>query len=585
MGWRGSVLVLVLSLILILVDCAKAPFFEDVSQQRGIQSLEENHRREPLGSKYNGATIADLDGDGWYDIVLSNHGNNAEWYWSRAGESFESEDPKLRFFDVHGTAAGDVDNDGRMEVIVAIGGASGSKPSTPVLYTHEAKRKIRRTHGEGYGLDEMVMRGRSVSFVDIDNDGDLDLIYTNKHREGKLKAHFVYENTGKGKFVLRKHTGIESADGYTIVLFDINEDGHTDILFFNSFGPAELYLGTGDFYFTRDHDTLPMDLLEYAHCIAVMDYDNDGDLDLLILRGSEKLRTRRPNTLLENRGPDGYIDVAPEKKLSVLSNYTNSFVTYGDFNNDGYLDFYITINVDYAAPREKDLLLVNEAGNYFWDVKDDGIDVKGLPEDGNSAIAFDFNMDGNLDLLTGSRNSTWRLYENKTNLTPRDYLLVRVGRPPATNLDPKLDRNPLGAVVRVYTTKGFVFTREVGTPGRSHAQAYMDTLHFGIGRNRTIDRIEVKYTGGVTVVRRGGIEVDRTVIIGRFFHCPAGLTGRSCDYAPVCDSVDICNGRPCESVFHTNCEGCGGYFCVAHGAEPRTVNREKCWSPCDSGDA
>mmetsp|Transcript_14000 Transcript_14000/g.56414 ORF Transcript_14000/g.56414 Transcript_14000/m.56414 type:complete len:586 (-) Transcript_14000:667-2424(-) len=584
MGWRGSVLVLVLGLILVLVECARSPFFEDVSKEKGIQSLEENHRREPLGSKYNGATIADLDGDGWYDIVLSNHGNNAEWYWSRAGESFESEDPKLRFFDVHGTAAGDVDNDGRMEVIVAIGGASGSKPSTPVLYTHEAKRKIRRTHGEGYGLDEMVMRGRSVSFVDIDNDGDLDLIYTNKHREGKLKAHFVYENTGKGKFVLRKHTGIESADGYTIVLFDINEDGHTDILFFNSFGPAELYLGTGDFYFTRDHDTLPMDLLEYAHCIAVMDYDNDGDLDLLILRGSEKLRTRRPNTLLENRGKAGYIDVAVEKKLSVLSNYTNSFVTYGDFNNDGYLDFYITINVDYAAPREKDLLLVNEAGNYFWDVKDDGIDVKGLPEDGNSAIAFDFNMDGNLDLLTGSRNSTWRLYENKTNLTPRDYLLVRVGRPPATNLDPKLDRNPLGAVVRVYTTTGEVFTREVGTPGRSHAQAYMDTLHFGLGSNRTIEKIVVRYTGGVTVVRRGGIELDRTVVIGRFFHCPSGLTGRRCDRVPVCDRVNICKGRPCDNVFYQNCEGCGGYFCLAPGAEPRTLHRETCRSPCDSDD-
>ncbi|KAJ8901254.1 hypothetical protein NDN08_007103 [Rhodosorus marinus] len=489
MGWRGSVLVVVLGLILVLAECAKRPFFEDVSHRKGIQSLEENHRRVPLGSKYDGATIADLDGDGWYDLVLSNHGNNAEWYWSTGDGSFEFEDPRLRYFDVHGTAAGDVDNDGKMEVIIAIGGSAGSKPSTPVLYTQGANGRISRTRGEGHGLDEMAIRGRSVSFVDIDNDGDLDLIYTNKREEGTMKAHLVYENTGEGQFVLRKNTGIESADAWKIVIFDINEDGNADILFFTSFGPAELYLGTGDFKFTRDHDTLPLDLLEYAHCIAIMDYDNDGDLDLFIVRGSDTPRTRKPNTLLENRGTDGYTDVAAEKKLSVLTNYTSYFVTYGDFNNDGYIDLYVTISTDYTGPRQKDLLFVNEAGIYFREVKDHGINASGLPEDGNSAIAFDFNMDGNMDLLTGNRNSTWRLYENKTDLTRRHYLFVRVGRPPATELDPGLDRNPLGAVVRVYTGRGEVFTREVGTPGRSHAQAYMDTLHFGLRKNEAIEKI------------------------------------------------------------------------------------------------
>ncbi|KAJ8901258.1 hypothetical protein NDN08_007107 [Rhodosorus marinus] len=571
MGCRRSFLALFLGLTLGLVDFAACGVprirFKDVSRSKGIQSLAENHRRVPKWSKYDGATIADLDGDGWYDMVLSNHGNNAEWYWGTANGSFKSVDPRMKFFDVHGTAAADIDNDGKMEVIMTIGGSGGSRPSTPVLFSFNDSRKLKKSRGEKYRLGKERMRGRVASFVDVDNDGDLDLIYTNKREPGKRKAHLVYENSGNGRFVLKKDTGIESVDAYTIELFDINEDGNMDIIFFSRYGAAHLYLGTGDFKYVEDKDTLPLDLLSYAHSVAVMDYDNDGDLDLLILRGRRSPRGKLDSILLENTGKGRFVSVGQDKRLSTLTEYRPYHVTYGDFNNDGYIDLYITISTDYAAPRQDDLLMVNKKGLQFKLVEDHGIRTRGLPEDGNSAFAFDFNMDGNLDLLTGNRNSTWRLYENKSYLGNRHHLFVRVGRPPATELDPGLDRNPLGAVVKVFTREGGVFTRQVATPGRSHAQAYMDTLHFGLGKHKKIHRIVVEYTGGITLVRQHRINVDGEVIVGQFFRCGPGLTGKKCNRKPSCSIKNRCNGRGCERIFYTKCKTCRNYFCLAAGEE------------------
>ncbi|KAJ8901255.1 hypothetical protein NDN08_007104 [Rhodosorus marinus] len=571
----GRGLGLGVALVLVgLVCCAKLPLFRDVSQKNGIQGLEENHRRVPHASKYDGATIADLDGDGFYDMVLSNHGNNAEWYWSTGQGSFESADPHMRHFDVHGTAAADINNDGKMEAILTIGGSRGSKPSVPMWFTFDASGKIERTRGEEYGLGQESMRGRVASFVDIDNDGDLDLIYTNKPIPGELRVHLVYENTGDGQFVLREDTGIETLEVYKIVMMDIDEDGNTDILFFHSYRESELYMGTGGFKFIRNENLLPLELLHYAHCIAVMDYDNDGDLDLFVVRGRNapaRAELENPfleNTLIENRGNGVFVNVAEEKGLNVLTGYRPYHVTYGDFNNDGYLDLYVTISTEFRSARKNDLLLLNEKGVSFKKGLYHGIRAEGLPEDGNSAIAFDFNMDGKVELLTGNRNSTWRLYENMTDLSDRSYLTVRVGRPSATELDSGLDRNPLGAVVKVYNWRGEVFTRQVATPGRSHAQAYMDTLHFGLMHTAKIDRIVVEYTGGITLVRQGNSRINSEVIIGRFFHCPPGLTGRDCDRKPVCDVTSRCNGRGCERVFYSKCEACGSYFCLAPGEEP-----------------
>uniref|UniRef100_A0A7S2ZZP0 ASPIC/UnbV domain-containing protein n=1 Tax=Rhodosorus marinus TaxID=101924 RepID=A0A7S2ZZP0_9RHOD len=551
---RLSVLAIVYLLVWVGCEGAMKPVFKDVSKLRGIQTLEENHRRRPEDSKYFGATIADLDCDGRYDLVLSNHGNNAEWYWSKGTKQFTYTDPELRNHDVHGTAAGDLDNDGIKDVIFTLGGSGGAKPGLPIFYHVSKNRTYKKDRGEKWGLDQGKTRGRTATYIDIDNDGDLDLIFLSAPKLDSNRSHYVYENLGNGQFRLRNKTGLERIFGFKHLVLDINNDGNLDLIVFDVPGP-DVYLGTGRFKFNLNKKILPDINLRLVASMAEFDYDGDGDFDLYLSRGFPG-KYEAPNILLENR--DGkYVAVEKKTRSDIVGH--SRHVTYGDFNNDGFIDLYITETVDKRRTRKNDIMLVNQGGKQFVRQKRTGTESKNPYEDGNNSIAFDYDNDGRVDILSGARNGTWNLYENRTPYGARHYILVQVGRPSARVLNKNLKRSPMHAVVRVVTSTR-VFIRRVSTPGRSHAQAFMDTLHFGLGQRDKIERITIDYNGGVRVVREGGIKVDSTILIGRQCNCSGGKTGPNCALRkPEC-SMKSCAGTRCETTFFTDNPG-KKYYC------------------------
>ncbi|KAJ8901251.1 hypothetical protein NDN08_007100 [Rhodosorus marinus] len=506
-------------------------------------------------SKYYGATIADIDCDGRYDLFLSNHGNNVEWYYSEGHNMFKSKDPRLYLHDVHGTAAADMDNDGMMDVVVAIGGSGGRKPGLPIYFKVNEDKTFRKDAGTSFGFGKETMRGRCPTFLDIDHDGDLDLVFLNQDKLDDPRGNYVYENMGRGKFRLRENTGLEFIGGWTHTLIDYNNDGNLDFLVFH-LRTLEVYAGTGSFKFVRQENVFPANRVWRTTSVAEIDYDNDGDFDLFLARGFPG-RYNIPNTLLENRGGK-YVDVTSKTNLGLLGH--NGHVTYGDFNNDGYIDLYLTVNTDYNTRRQNDIMLLSRKGMDFVQVKNTGTESQNQYEDGNNSIAFDFDLDGKVDILSGMRNSTWNLYRNQTPPGNRHYVIVRVGRPTAINLNPKLKRSPMGAVVTV-VTKNKKFMRRVTTPGRSHSQAFMDTLHFGLGQEKQIKSIIVDYMGGVRLVREIGLSVDKIITIGKVCKCPKGTNGPKCKLThPKC-SLKRCGGQRCERMFFKNNKNTI-YYCI-----------------------
>ncbi|PIB35635.1 hypothetical protein BFP72_09635 [Reichenbachiella sp. 5M10] len=235
--------------------------------------------------KYGGPSVADIDGDGDYDFVLNNHDKvPAQVFWNQGnGTVIENEKPLIRW-DVHGTAAGDYDRDGDLDIIVAQGGGNGTAPAPPHLFRNDEGEFVEVTQEVGV---TQGARGRSVRWIDMDLDGDLDLLMINAgqiiHETGP--RNFVYENKGDGSFTYFSSPEIEHADAERILVTDLNGDSYDDLVLFS---PLSLWLGDGDLTFTEvSEKMLPKGYqgMKLITAAAPVDYDRDGDLDIYLTRG------------------------------------------------------------------------------------------------------------------------------------------------------------------------------------------------------------------------------------------------------------------------------------------------------------
>ena len=236
--------------------------------------------------KYGGPTIADIDNNGTYDLVLNNHNDSpSKLYWNN-GNTFTKYNPDLSLFtlmDLHGSAAGDYDNDGDLDLVISLGGGNGTNPTPPLFYCNN--NGTLDTCATSVGITSSA-RGRSPRWADLDLDGDLDLILVNAAGiNGNNGAqHVFYENLGDGTFQPKAVVGLENAGGEKLLVTDLDGDCIDDIVMFS---PVSLWKGNGDFTFTNISSWLPGGVNGAYGVLAAadIDIDNDGDLDLYFSRG------------------------------------------------------------------------------------------------------------------------------------------------------------------------------------------------------------------------------------------------------------------------------------------------------------
>ena len=258
--------------------------FENITEQVGLES--------PASWKYGGPTIADFNGDGVYDFFVSHHDEYpAElWYGSSKGQLTPYGKP-IQGGDVHGAAPGDYDNDGDLDLIVSVGGGNGTTPSPPRLFRNDAGEFTDVT--EGSGLEGLGARGRSVRWIDMDLDGDLDLIHiVARQIPGEIgPRNTIFENLGTGKFKFHESPGIQQTEAERLLVTDFDNDGYADLILFE---PLSLWRGTGGFTFedvTKKRLPANFEGADFITAAADADFDNDGDRDIYLSRGKTYYQT------------------------------------------------------------------------------------------------------------------------------------------------------------------------------------------------------------------------------------------------------------------------------------------------------
>lgn len=240
-------------------------------------SLEDMNRR-----KWDNPVIADLDQDGYDDLLLTDHGYSIKLYWNNKGVFGKGYD--LIVGDMHGIGVGDFDKNGVMDVLISRGGGSGANARNAKLFHISRDRTI--TQGEQFSPPLRNMRGRTSKFFDADNDGDLDLALLGfpSKDAGPNGENYLYRNDGNNIMTYVGNLPRTHRDGQKMLLTDFNQDHISDILLYGN-GAVQALQGDGHFGFSDVTEQVLGKALSDVTGIAQIDFDNDGDFDLYFTRG------------------------------------------------------------------------------------------------------------------------------------------------------------------------------------------------------------------------------------------------------------------------------------------------------------
>lgn len=282
----------------------------------------------------------------------------------------------------------DVDGDRDLDLFISNGPKDGENN---FLYKNDGKGGFTRVTGDPIVQDGKPSDG--ATWADFDNDGDADCFVANWYGANNL----LYKNKGNGAFdqVLTGNLVTDGGFSETASWGDFDNDGRLDLYVTNSDGDKKnfLYKNKGDGSFERITTGSPVTDALFSRSVNWTDYNNDGHLDLFVTNESNQ-----PENLYRNLGPTS---VNTFQKLTGSPLVTNGGSTmsssWGDYDNDGDLDVFL------ANDQADDALFENKGGGTFSKVTTGPVVTSG----GNSFGSqwADVDNDGDLDLFV--TNAFW----------------------------------------------------------------------------------------------------------------------------------------------------------------------------------
>jgi ASPIC and UnbV/FG-GAP-like repeat len=445
------------------------------------------------GFAFGNPIWGDFDNDGDLDLFVDNHYNIGSYLYQHNGNGTFTDILPVsglkRAGDRHGSAWVDFDNDGDLDLSITKGARHGHGfgIKQDELYQNLGASQFTNI-AETAGVTNTWGRGRSVAGGDYDNDGHPDLLL------GNLRTDLVLlKNDGDGTFLdITVQAGLGDLKYNECTFADYNNDGFPDIFCTSSQAqrPSKdiLLKNNGDGTFTNASNQAGIRRLLNGRAIAWGDYDNDGDLDLFISRGID---ISFKQTLYRNNGDETFTDVTDQAGLGSICN--NRAAAWGDFDNDGYLDLYVVDSGSDPEGKGPNYLYWNNQDGTFTDVASSAGVEDLVTSRGRGAAWGDYDNDGFLDLfVTNGEDGTLFvegpqiLYHNGGN--GNSWLKIKL-------VGTASNRQGLGANVTIQIGQTIQYREANGAEGHFLSQG-AGPLHFGLGQATVVDQITVKWPSG-----------------------------------------------------------------------------------------
>jgi enediyne biosynthesis protein E4 len=530
-------------------------YLQEVSHHAGVNFTNEAPTLDPklapimpeVASMGASVSVVDFDRDGWPDFYVTNsrEGSKNALYRNNHDGTFTDVAPQLDVADVNqpgtgvsmGAVWGDYDNDGYEDLYLI-------KWGRPELFHNDHGRGFTRV-SEDAGLPKWINANTAVWF-DYDGDGKLDLFIGGYYNEDVDLWHlkntrmmpesfeyaknggrkYLFHNLGNGRFEeVSAKLGIDSrrwalASGAA----DLRGTGHQDLFIANDYGVSELYLNDGKQFHEAGKETGIGFAPKSGMDVAFGDIFNQGKYSVYVSNISEDGVLIQGNNLWTPKdGTSGnnikYENLA--RDLGVELGGWSFGAQFGDLNNDGNLDLYLT-NGNISLDRNKSYWydFAKVAGgnrSIIEDAKDwpamDGRSLSGYQQkrvwlndgagkfadvaqavgasdtyDGRAVALADLWNNGVLDVLVANERGPLLLYKN--NVSPNNKWIEFQLEGSASN------RSGIGAQVALYWS-GQQQIQEV-SGGCGFAAQNDRRLHFGLGEDPRLEKAVIRWPSGRT---------------------------------------------------------------------------------------
>jgi hypothetical protein len=488
----------------------------DIGRFRDIGHLVGVNRFNQAG----GAIMEDFHNDGLLDIVVTSMDPTMPMalYRNKGDGTFQD---RTEAAGLSGQLGGlycvqtDYNNDGHMDIFV-VRGAWLSRPIRPSLL---------RNNGDGTFTDVTRQAGLlaptnsiSASWVDYDNDGFLDLYICCDNGPNRL-----YHNNGDGTFTEVAAAAGVKGNGHMCkgaAWLDYDNDGYPDLFLNYLNGLSQLFHNNQDGTFTEVTQSMGIVGPDGGFSCWAFDYDNDGYLDIFatcyqrsvadVVKGLlGQPHALGSSKLYRNLQGKGFQDVTKEAGLDMVFAAMGS--NFGDFDNDGYLDFYLGTGDPNLATLVPNRMFKNVAGKRFAEIS--ASSGTGHLQKGHAVACGDWNNDGNVDIfiqMGGAVNGD--KYHNILFHNPgqgNHWLTVKL-------IGKQTNRPAIGARIKVVTAGQEPLTvhRHVSSGSSFGANPLQQTI--GLGKADRIALLEITWpTSGTTQVFRD-LAADQAIEVTEF---------------------------------------------------------------------